>query len=86
MLTIDNRPPPSRAKLPGLGKGVPAPRPAGWDSVRGLEPGYAFRRPGGRALRRRRNTCGSGAVTLPGGPQTIGRVVLQVFHGSATSA
>ena len=31
--------PPSRAKLPGLGKGVPAPRPAGWDSVRGLEPG-----------------------------------------------
>ena len=31
--------PPSRAKLPGLGKGVPAPRPVGWDSVRGLEPG-----------------------------------------------
>ena len=38
MLTIDNRPPLSRTKLPGLGKGVPATRPAGWDSARGIEP------------------------------------------------
>ena len=26
------------AKAPSLGKGVPAPRPAGWDSARGVEP------------------------------------------------
>ena len=27
---------------------VPAPRPAGWDSGRGLEPGYAYGQSGGR--------------------------------------
>ena len=30
------------------GRQGPAPRPAGWDSVRGLEPNYAYGRPGGR--------------------------------------
>ena len=40
--------PPSRASSQASGRGFRHPAPAGWDSVRGLEPNYAYGRPGGR--------------------------------------